>query len=69
MNNKACQTIDIKPKDIESVKATLQQSIIQVVSEPFEMKAKPSNVLNCQLSLPYCVAVAIINRETEFIYP
>lgn len=52
----------VRPKDIKSINVKTTEVCIGLVGEPIEEKRNPKTLLEAQMSLPYCVAVAIVDQ-------
>lgn len=53
----------IKPEEIVEIKAYSPTSSQYIVGEPLSIKHNPRTTLEAQMSLPYCLAVAICDGE------
>jgi 2-methylcitrate dehydratase PrpD len=53
---------DLRPDDIESVRALVPQEVVKTVCEPAATKRRPQNSYDAQFSIPYIVATALIRR-------
>ena len=51
---------DIKPEDIEHVRALVPQEVIKTVCEPVVHKKRPQNSYDAQFSIPYAVASGLV---------
>ncbi len=51
---------DIKAQDVEEVDVGVGSVVYWFVCEPKEIRFNPRNVVDCQFSLPYQVAAAIV---------
>lgn len=49
--------------EIECIDIQLRKTCMYLVGEPLDKKQNPQNVLEAQMSAPYCVAAAIVDRE------
>jgi 2-methylcitrate dehydratase PrpD len=54
---------DIKPQEVKEIDVGVGVKTYQFVCEPREIKYNPRNVVDCQFSLPYTVATAIVKRD------
>jgi len=63
---KIISTHQLRPTDIKTIEVRTTEVCIGLVGEPIDEKRNPQTVLEAQLSLPYCVAVACIDRGFTF---
>lgn len=49
--------------EIERIDVQLRKTCMYLVGEPLDKKQNPQNVLEAQMSAPYCVAAAVIDGE------
>ena len=54
---------DIKPDEVESITTMVHSHSDQVVCQPTEAKHDPRNIIDCQFSVPWTVASAVVNRK------
>ena len=54
---------DIKPDEIETITTMVHPHSEQVVCIPVEVKRNPRNIVDCQFSIPWTVACAVVRRK------
>ena len=54
---------DIKPQDIKEIDVGVGGIAYNLTCRPEEIKTRPRNVVDCQFSVPYAVATAVVKRS------
>lgn len=53
----------LKPKEIKEIEARVRKTCMALVGEPLYQKRNPQNILEAQMSAPYCIAAAMIQGK------
>ena len=54
---------DIKPWEVEEIDVGVGATAYSFTGQPKEVKANPRSVIDCQFSIPYTVATAVVKRS------
>ena len=54
---------NLSPENIQAIEVRVRKTCFSLVGEPLEKKQNPRNILEAQMSAPYCVAAALIDGE------
>jgi 2-methylcitrate dehydratase PrpD len=54
---------EVNPDDVESVTVDLPQAGVTLTGEPIEEKRRPTNLVDCQFSMPFGAALALTEGE------
>jgi len=53
----------LRPDDVREIRAGVRASTLAMVGEPREIRVRPQTMLDAQMSLPYSLAVAMLDGE------
>jgi 2-methylcitrate dehydratase PrpD len=53
----------LKTEEIREIEARVRKTCMALVGEPLDQKRNPQNVLEAQMSAPYCIAAALVEGE------
>jgi 2-methylcitrate dehydratase PrpD len=53
----------LKTDEIREIEARVRKTCMALVGEPLDQKRNPQNVLEAQMSAPYCIAAALVEGE------
>lgn len=53
----------LKTDEIREIEARVRKTCMALVGEPLDQKRNPQNVLEAQMSAPYCIATALVEGE------